>query len=90
MKAFDADRFAALARSLGIAPRHLLVALAQRVRTNAFDGPLQRAAVAAARAPDAGAEQTAALLTTPIASFALDETDRAFTVLWPPIESAKP
>ena len=89
MKAFDVDRFAALARSLRIAPRHLLVALAQRVRTNALYDLLQPAALAAARAPDASAEQTAALLMTPIASFALDETDRAFAVLWPPIEPTK-
>lgn len=85
MTAFDAARLAALSRNLRVAPRHLLVLLAQRVHAQALDAPLSPTALAAARAPVAAAESAAALLLTPIAAFALDETDHALAAVWPPV-----
>lgn len=81
---FDAQRFSALATALDTPPRHLLVAAARLARGDAMADPAHRAqAVADARGALGAAEGVAALLLTPIASFAMDELDRALANLWP-------
>jgi hypothetical protein len=78
---FDAHCFATVAASLQVSPRHLLVAAA---RLGGADvEPTRRARVIAdARAGLRAAEGVAALLATPVASFAQDELDRALGSLW--------
>lgn len=83
MSDVDAERLARLARAFGLAPRQLALAAARLARDEAADSPRLRAALAAARAPSAAAQNVAALLATPIASFALDDVDRALAALWP-------
>lgn len=84
MIAFDAQRFSALAAAFGTSPRHLLVAVARLARDGAMVDPARRTrAVADARSELGAAEGVAALLLTPIASFAMDELDRALANLWP-------
>lgn len=81
---FDAQRFSALAAALCTPPRHLLVAAARLARDGAMVDPVHRSlAVADARGALGAAEGVAALLLTPIASFAMDEVDRALANLWP-------
>ena len=84
MSAFDAARLAALARRLDASPRHTLVAAARLARATTLATGVPRTAIlreAQAAAPFAAG--AGALLATPIAAFAQDETDRAFAVLWP-------
>ncbi|MEO5558050.1 MAG: hypothetical protein ABIO49_00090 [Dokdonella sp.] len=84
MNEFGVQRLATLAATLGISPRHLLVAVARLARDDVEDNPVRRQRVLAdARAARRAAEGAAALLATPIASFAPDELDRALASLWP-------
>ena len=84
MTPFDAQRFSELALTLGMSPRHLLVAIARLARDGAESTPARRLRVMADARGDLGAaEGVAALLATPIASFAQDELDRALASLWP-------
>ncbi len=81
---FDAQRFSVLAAALDTPPRHLLVAAARLARDGAIVDPAHRARVVAdARGGLGAAEGVAALLLTPIASFAMDELDRALANPWP-------
>lgn len=90
MNAFDARRIETLARASGVSTRQWLIAAAQLARDGACAHPARhRRILAAARVPTCAAEQAAALLLTPIAGFALDETDRALALLWPAAVSAK-
>lgn len=81
MSPFDAHRFAAVAASLQVSPRHLLVAAA-RLGSADVDASRRERIVADARAALRAAEGVAALLATPVASFAQDELDRALASLW--------
>lgn len=84
MSEFGVQRLATLAATLGISPRHLLVAVARLARDDVEDDPVRRQRVLAdARAARRAAESAAALLATPIASFAPDELDRALASIWP-------
>jgi hypothetical protein len=81
---FDTQRFSALSAMLGVAPRHLLVAVARLADDEPNVDPARRQRVVAdARVGWHAAEGVAALLATPIASFAQDELDRALASLWP-------
>jgi hypothetical protein len=83
MSPFDAQRFAALAASLDVLPRYLLVAAARIARDGVSADPARfQRAIAEARTPRGAAEGAALLLATPVASFAQDETDRALASLW--------
>lgn len=87
MIALDAARIDALARELALSPRELLVAalrLACADAAGANTDERQRHAIAAVRAAPDESEAVAALLLTPIASFAKDDIDRALATLWPP------
>jgi len=82
-RAFNRARIDALAQALRMSPRQLLVAAARLAREDAAAAPeRRRAALADARAALAPAEGVAALLSTPIASFAQDDVDRALASLW--------
>ncbi|MEO5626574.1 MAG: hypothetical protein ABIQ70_11255 [Dokdonella sp.] len=84
MNEFGVQRLATLAAKLGTSPRHLLVAVARLARDDARDDPTRRHRIVAdARAARRAAEGAAALLATPVASFASDELDRALASLWP-------
>ena len=86
MNAFDAAGLARLARALAAEPRHVLVAAARvaRLRETQPDATIDITAILRdARADVPFARGAGALLATPIASFAPDETDRALAVLWP-------
>ncbi|MEO7323932.1 MAG: hypothetical protein ABIW82_03805 [Dokdonella sp.] len=84
MNEFGVQRLATLAALLGTSPRHLLVAVARLARDEAEDEPMRRQRVVAdARTALRAAEAAAALLATPVASFATDELDRALASLWP-------
>lgn len=82
-RAFDRARIDALAQALRMSPRQLLIAAARLAREEVTATPERRSAVLAdARAALASAEGAAALLLTPIAGFAQDDTDRALASLW--------
>ena len=92
MNAFDEPRIAALAHALELPPRHLLVAAMQLARADAADSAnkagRRRHAIAQVCAAPPAAEVVAALLLTPIASYAQDDIDRALASLWPVLRSA--
>lgn len=77
----DTSRLDALARRLGLAPRQLALAAARLARDESAGEQRRRAVLAAAQVPTAAMEHVAALMTTPIAGFALDEVDRALAAL---------
>ena len=87
MSALDAPRIDALARALDLSPRQLLVAALQLASADVADGTNEdercRQAIARVRAAPQAAEAVAALLLTPITSFAQDDIDRALATLWP-------
>ncbi|HEY0232364.1 MAG TPA: hypothetical protein VGC55_14025 [Dokdonella sp.] len=86
MNAFDAERFARLAHTLQASPRHLLVAAARLARLHEHTAPdtaQRRAIIDDAGRGTRAAEDAAALLLTPIASYAQDDTDRALASVWP-------
>ena len=85
MNAFDAARFAQLAQALQASPRHLLVAAARLARQHehgAVDTAQRRAIMQDSSRGMRAAEDVAALLRTPIASYAQDDADRALASLW--------
>jgi len=86
MNALDVERIGQLARSLQAHPRHVLIAAARLARLHehgAVDTAQRRALVQASRRSLRAAEAAAALLRTPIASYAQDDVDRALASLWP-------
>ncbi len=87
MNAFDVARLDALARELALSPRQLLAAALQLASTDtdaANTDERRRHAIATVRATPRESEALAALLLTPITSFAHDDIDRALATLWPP------
>lgn len=80
MNAFDTDRIAGLARALGVPSRQLLVLAARIAREPRGDDPGHRRALKLARVPAQAAETTAALMMTPIASFAQDDLAAALAL----------
>jgi hypothetical protein len=92
VSAFDALRIGALARALDLSPRQLLVAAMQPGNASAADSTNEaerlRQAIAQVRAAPRATEAAAALLLTPIASFARDDIDRALAGLWSAVASA--
>jgi hypothetical protein len=83
----DADRIAGLARAIRAQPRHLLIAAARAARLHeqgALDPARQRAIVREAAAGLREAEDAAALLLTPIASYAQAHVADALACVWPP------
>lgn len=93
MNAFDAPRIDALARALDLSPRQLLVLAMQLARADGGDhanaSTQRRQALADVRAAPSVVENVAALLATPIASFAQDDIDRALENLWPAVRCAE-
>ncbi len=84
MSAFGAPRIDALARTLELSPRQLLVVALQLADTDAANhDERRRHAIAQVRAASHASEGVAALLLTPVASFAQDDIDRALENLWP-------
>lgn len=78
MNAHDSPHVNELARSLDLSPRQVVVValqLAADERTN--DDEQQRLAIAQVRVAPEASDAVAALLLTPIASFAQDDIDRA-------------
>lgn len=92
MNAFDAPRIAALAHALELPPRHVLVAAMQLARADAAgsanNAARRRHAIAQVCAAPPAAEAVAALLLTPVASYAQDDIDSALANLWPVVRSA--
>jgi hypothetical protein len=92
MNAFDAPRIDALARALELSPRQLLVAAMRLARADAADSANEaerrRRALAQVCVAPPATEAVAALLLTPIASYAQDDIDRALANLWPVLPSA--
>lgn len=88
MTPVDAQALAALGRRLGRSPRQVLVAAARLAQATRADGATSREILAAVDFSAHAGAQVAALLLTPIASFALDETDAALASLWPRAEDA--
>lgn len=87
MNDVDAKRIAALARAFDAAPRQVVLAAARLARDTgdaAAHPHRRRDVLAAAHAPTPAEENVAALLTTPIASFAQDDVDHALASAWPP------
>lgn len=83
MSGWDTARLQALSRRLGLAPDQLALAAARLARAaDAPDAPRRRRVLAEAAQPSAAAQSVAALLTTPIASFALGDVDRALAAAW--------
>lgn len=83
MSEFDTTRLDALARRLGLAPGQLALAAARLARERGAVEPRRRRDVLAEAArPSAAAEGAAALLRTPVASFALGDVDRALAAAW--------
>ena len=86
MNTFDAQHIGALAHALELSPRQLLVAAMQLARADAVDSANEleqcRQAIADLRASPSATEAAAALLLTPIASYAQDDIDRALANLW--------
>lgn len=85
MSAFEVTRIDALSRELDLSPQQLLVAALQLARANADTADIDqrgRDSIAAVRAAPRESEVVAALLLTPIMSFALDDIDRALAMLW--------
>jgi len=84
LNTLEPERLARLAHALRTSPRHVLVAAARlaRMHEQGTADPAQRRAIVRETGSPA-AERTAALLLTPIASFAQDDTDRALASLWP-------
>ncbi|MEP7042855.1 MAG: hypothetical protein ABI843_07310 [Dokdonella sp.] len=83
----EADRIARLAQALHAPPRQLLVAAARLARLHeqgAIDDARRREIIRASSSGLRAAEDVAALLLTPIASYAQDDADRALASLWPP------
>lgn len=84
MNPLSATRIGALARTLELTPRELLVVALQLAADESADGDgKQRLALAQVRAAPQASEAIAALLLTPIASFAQDDIDGALAQLWP-------
>lgn len=83
MNALDAERLMRLAQALRAQPRHLLVAAARLARLREQDAadPVRRSTILRETGSPA-AEHAAALLSTPIASYAQDDTDRALASVW--------
>lgn len=87
MNAPDADLIARLAKAIRVQPRHLLIAAARTARLHergTLDPARQRAIVRAAAAGLREAEDAAALLLTPIASYAQAHVADALACVWPP------
>jgi hypothetical protein len=83
MSAPDTARLRALARRLGLGPGQLVLAAVRLAREPGAAEPQRRRRVLAGAArPSAAAENVAALLQTPIASFALGDVDRALAAAW--------
>jgi len=84
VNALDPERVARLAQALRAQPRHVLVAAARlaHLRERGAVDPAQRLTILRETASPV-AERAAALLLTPIASYAQDDTDRALASLWP-------
>lgn len=83
MNQVDTARLQALARRLGLAPGQLALAAARLAREpGAVQAQRRRRVLAEAACPSAAAENVAALLQTPIASFALGDVDRALAAAW--------
>ena len=90
MSAFDAPRIDALAGALDLSPRQLLVAALQLADAEVANADERRRdVIAQIRAAPHASEAVAALLLTPIASFAQDDIDRALTDLWPAAAAAE-
>lgn len=82
----DAGLIARLAKAIRVPPRHLLIAAARTARLHehgTLDPARQRAIVRAA-AGLREAEDAAALLLTPIASYAQAHVADALACVWPP------
>lgn len=83
MSGFETTRLDALARRLGLAPGQLALAAARLAREAGAIAPQRRRCVLAEAArPSAAARSVAALLATPVASFALGDVDRALAAAW--------
>jgi hypothetical protein len=83
MSGWDTARLQALSRRLGLAPDQLALAAARLAREpGAPDASRRSRVLAEAARPSAAAASVAALLTTPIASFALGDVDRALAAAW--------
>ena len=83
MSGWDTAHLRALARSLGLAPDQLTLAAARLARDpGAPDASRRRRVLAEAARPSAATQSVAALLATPIASFALGDVDRALAAAW--------
>ncbi|MEO7062351.1 MAG: hypothetical protein ABI082_01075 [Dokdonella sp.] len=90
MNAWDASRLDALARALALSPRELLVAALQLAETEgANEDERLRLTITQLRAAPHASEAVAALLLTPITSFAQDDIDRALAQPWPAASSAE-
>lgn len=82
MNVWDAPRLDALARAVDLSPRELLVAALLGTDSAHRDARL-RLAIAQVKAAPHASEAVAALLLTPITSFAQDDIDRALAQPWP-------
>jgi hypothetical protein len=83
MTAFHAKRIGELAQSLRMGPRELVVA-AVRLGASASGAAAEaRRVVATTSAFSSTVQTAAALLMTPVASFAQDDVDRALAATWP-------
>ncbi len=87
MSAFDAARIEALAHELALSPRQVLAVALRLARADADAANAdeqRRHAIAAVHAAPGESEAVAALLSTPVTSFAQDDIDRALATLWLP------
>jgi hypothetical protein len=86
VNAFDEPRIDALARALELSPRQLLVAAMRLASADAADSANEaercQQAINHVRAALPATEAAAALLLTPIESYAQDDIDRALADLW--------
>jgi hypothetical protein len=83
MTAIDAKRIGELARALRIGPRELGVVAIRLAASGSGAAADARRMLASTRTSSSAVQTAAALLMTPLASFAQDDVDRALAAAWP-------